>query len=74
MSSIKPSAASACRWGVKVEVLAEGVKREKEGGLAFGQVEGGAVQIGDWFLGDGAQTFEEAAMSTKAGAQEFGQS
>ena len=42
---------------VEVEVLAEAVEGEEEGGATFGKLECGAQQLGDGLLGDGAEAF-----------------
>ena len=48
---------------MKVEVLDEGVEGEKEGGKPFGLMEGGAENLGEGLLSDGAEEFEQSAVS-----------
>jgi len=48
---------------MKIEVFAEGVEGEKEGGKPFGLIEGGAENLGEGLLSDGAEEFEESAVS-----------
>ncbi len=48
---------------MKIEVFAEGVEGEIVGGKPFGLFEGGAVYLGEGLLSDGAEEFEESAVS-----------
>ena len=57
---------------VEVEVFAEGVQGEDEGGLGVGEAEGGAEVFGEALVGSGAEVFEEAAVALEIGAEHFG--
>ena len=48
---------------MKIEVFAEGVEGEKEGGKPFGLMESGAENLGEGRLRDGAEEFEQSAVS-----------
>jgi len=59
--------------GMEVEVFAEGVQGEDEGGMGIGQVEGGAEVFGEALVGEGAEAFEEGAVALEIRAEHFGQ-
>ena len=52
-----PSATSACRWGWKVQILAEGVNGHDDAGDAFGQAQARAQKLDQALVGDAAEVF-----------------
>ncbi len=59
--------------GVKVEILAEGVDGHDDAGQAVGQIEHGALILGQALVGDPAQVFEQVAVVTEVNSQHLGQ-
>ena len=59
---------------MEVEVFAETVKGQEEGGAAFREIEGGPEGGGDRLLGEGAQAFQEASIPVECGPEQLGQS
>jgi hypothetical protein len=52
-----PSATSACRWGIEVQILAEGVNGHDDAGDAFGQAQARAQKLDQALVGDAAEVF-----------------
>jgi hypothetical protein len=59
--------------GMEVEVLAEGVDGHDDAGQAVGQVEHGALIVGQALVGDAAHILEQIPVVAKVDPQHFGQ-
>jgi hypothetical protein len=58
--------------GVEVQVFAEGVQGEDDTAYALRAIEGCPEILGDAFMRESTEFFEQAAMTLKIGAQHFG--
>ena len=58
--------------GMEVEVFAKGVQGEDDGGVGVAPAKGSTEIFGEALVGEGAEAFEQAAVTLEIGAEHFG--